>query len=90
MLIYVEIVLQKEKYNKAFFYLNHCLKFDYRNPKVWYMLGEVYKFKSLETCHDRIYNTEKAAFCFSKATKYENRMSEDCLHLLRMIPKYII
>ncbi len=35
MSLYSEIMIEKAKYDKAFFYLNHCLKFEYRNARLW-------------------------------------------------------
>jgi len=40
--MYAELMMRKQKYDKAFFYLNHCLKLEYRNPKLWQLLGELY------------------------------------------------
>jgi hypothetical protein len=42
-----------------------------------------------EELAEREFNTEKAAFCFAKAAKYEGLMTSECLELLKLIPKYI-
>ena len=33
--IYSEILLSLTKYDKAFIYLNHALKIEYRDPLLW-------------------------------------------------------
>jgi len=43
MIIYSELLIDLEKYDKAFYYLNHSLKYDYKNPNIWKLLGEVYQ-----------------------------------------------
>ena len=30
---------------EAFLLLNHCLKFDYRQPELWTLLGDLYSLK---------------------------------------------
>ena len=45
MITYSELMLNRQKTEKAFFYLNHCLKFDYRNPRIWSLLGQYYSYK---------------------------------------------
>ena len=30
---------------EAFMLLNHCLKFDYRRPELWTLLGDLYSLK---------------------------------------------
>lgn len=75
---------------KAFTYLNHCLKFDYRNPELWSLLGQLYMTRSrLCSSEEQEFNSEKATLCFSKSTKYETLMPLECRRLLRLIPKYI-
>lgn len=37
-----QLHLDSGKPGKAFVLLNHCLKFDYRNPDLWTLLGHVH------------------------------------------------
>lgn len=52
MLLHSEILMEKGKLDKAFFLLNHCLKFEYKNPLIWQLLGEVYQKKVKEQNYD--------------------------------------
>ena len=73
--------------DKVFFNLNHCLKFEYKNPRIWALLGQMYQLKSGEELE---VNLEKAAFCFTKSSKYQSAMGGvDVQGLLRLIPKFI-
>lgn len=38
--------MEKGKLDKAFYYLNHCLKYEYRNTLIWQLLGEIYESKA--------------------------------------------
>eukprot|EP00347_Sterkiella_histriomuscorum_P019334 403342040 len=101
MVFYSQILMENGKYDKAFYFLNHCLKFDYRNTLIWQLLGEIYETKASQlsegrTQHyssqnnERAFNLEKAGFCFAKAAKYENQIPTEIVNLIKMIPKYII
>ncbi|CDW77388.1 glutamine amidotransferase [Stylonychia lemnae] len=71
ILVYSEILIELEKYDKAFFYLNHSLKYEYRNPNIWRLLGEVYQQKARlcdsqsngkQLTDEKTFNLEKAGF----------------------------
>lgn len=89
--LYSQMLIYEDKLDKAFMYLNHALKLEYRDSSIWQLLGEVYLLKSQKTKAEteRSYNKEKAVFCFSKATKYESLLAVECARLLRLMPKYI-
>jgi predicted Zn-dependent protease len=76
MITYSEIMLEKVKTEKAYTYLNHCLKLDYRNPGIWSLLGDLYTMRANKASSisydEKTYCIEKAAFSFSKAAKYES------------------
>ena len=67
------------------------MKFDYRNPHIWALLGELYTVKSQTglMVEEMEFNIEKATFCFTKSAKYEALLSNECRALLGLIPKYI-
>ena len=72
-----ELYLQRGKDVKAFTYLNHCLKLDYKNQSVWSLLGELYKAraeKSTKNNEEKEFNLQKAVLCQSKALKYESEL----------------
>ena len=64
--------------DQAFFNLNHILKFDYKNPLVWTLLGQLYQLKALESEDTADFNFEKSVFCHSKAAKYEQQIPLEC------------
>jgi predicted Zn-dependent protease len=69
-----EMKLVERKLDKAYFYLDHCLKFDYRNPIIWSLLGEIYSLKGHSqhygNSEESDFNMEKATFCYLKSAKY--------------------
>ena len=79
------------KYNKAFLYLNHALKIEYRDPLLWSLLGQLYTQKAATTRieSERVFNSEKSAYCCTKAVKYESLMPRECLMLIKLIPRCI-
>jgi predicted Zn-dependent protease len=89
--LYSQILIEEMKLDKAFMYLNHAVKLEYRDSSIWQLLGEIYLKKGCQTKieADRQYNNEKAVFCFTKATKYDSIMGNECVELLKLIPKYI-
>jgi hypothetical protein len=90
MVLMAEIKIQKGKLDKAYFYLDHCLKFEYRNSQIWSLLGNLYSLKATHGQPEEIeFNLEKATFCHSKAAKYEGLLTQDSQRLLSLIPKYI-
>jgi predicted Zn-dependent protease len=84
-----QLHLDSGKASKAFTLLNHCLKYDYRNPDLWTLLGNAYTTMMSSSPEESEYKIEKSVFCFGKALKYSASMSQECRRLLRLLPKCV-
>ena len=83
-----QLHLESGKAGKAFPLLNHCLKYDYRNPDIWTLLGKVYS--AIQASPEEVeHNIEKSVFCFGKALKYSSLMPQECRRLLQLLPKCV-
>ena len=85
-----ERLLQRDLLDEAFQILNHCLKFDYRRPELWSLLGDLYSRRADTNPDEAEYNLEKAAFSYSKSSKYASLLNTESRSLLSMIPIHFI
>ena len=59
---YIKDLLERGKTNKAFVLINNGLKFHYREPMLWQLLGTVYQLKAQEV--DDEFLMQKAVVAF--------------------------
>jgi predicted Zn-dependent protease len=90
MTMLADRLLMKGALEESFHLLNHCLKYEYRSPEVWSLLGELYTRRADQNQDEAEVNSEKAVFCFSKASKYGCLLSTECRRLLALIPLQFI
>ena len=85
--IYVKDLLESGETNKAFVLINNAIKFHYREPALWQLLGTIYQLKAQEVDDDFL--MQKAVVAFQKSAKYSSiqlngsrnrgRLARDCL-----------
>ena len=90
MTMFAERLLSKGALEESFHLLNHCLKYEYRSPELWSLLGELYTRRADQNQDEAEANNEKATLCFTKASKYGGLLSTECRRLLALIPLQFI
>jgi len=90
MTMLAERLLAKGALDESYLLLNHCLKYEYRSPELWSLLGELYSRRPDQNQDEAELNSEKAVFCFTKAGKYGGMLSTECRRLLALIPLQFI
>ena len=85
--IHIKDLLERGKTNKAFVLINNAIKFHYREPALWQLLGTIYQLKAQEVSDDFL--MQKAVVAFQKSAKYSSiqlngsrnrgRLARDCL-----------
>ena len=85
--LYITDLLERGKTSKAYVLINNAIKFHYREPMLWQLLGTVYQLKAQE--EDDEFLTQKAVVAFQKSGKYASiqingcrnrgRLARDCL-----------
>ncbi len=85
-----ELLLNRDILDESFHILNHCLKFEYTRPELWSLLGDLYTKRADSNPDEAELNLEKAAFSYSKSSKYASLLSTECRSLLSMIPIHFI
>ena len=68
--IYIKDLLERGKTNKAYVLLNNAIKFHYREPILWQLLGTVYQLKAQE--EDDEFLMQKSIIAFQKSAKYSS------------------
>ena len=69
--MYVKDLLERGKVNKAFILVNSGLKFYYREPVLWQLLGSIYQIQAQEADDEHL--MQKAVVAYQKSAKYLSR-----------------
>ena len=79
--MYIKDLLERGKINKAFIVINNGLKFYYREPALWQLLGLIYQTQALEADDQTL--MQKSVVSLQKSAKYLSRNkgkhTRDCL-----------